>query len=345
VVQLGVNLTPIIVKRVVDLPALRGRSLAVDAFNTLHQFLALIRTRDGTPLMDAEGRVTSHLVGLAFRTTRLIADYQMRLVFVFDGRPPPLKRAEVERRRQLRRRAEEEYAAALEAADYAAAFSKAVMTGRLTADLIDDAKRLLDLLGIPWVQAPGEGEAQAAYMARRGDVWAVNSRDYDSLLFGAPRLVRYVTIHGEEWLPSKGWARRLMPEVIDLETLLRHHGITREQLIDLAILVGTDFNLGVKGIGPKTALKLVKQHGGLEGLPPEVAARLPRNYDEIRRLYLEPEVTDDYRVEGGALREDELYAFLCDERSFSRRRVEVVVDRMRRAHRQRSLREWLTEAP
>lgn len=341
-VQLGVNLTPIILKRVVDLAALRRRSLAVDTFNVLHQFLALIRTRNGTPLTDEEGRVTSHLVGLAFRTTRLIADYQMKPVFVFDGRPPALKRAEVERRRELRRKAEEEYAAAVEAGDYAAAFSKAVMTGRLTADLVDDSKRLLDLLGIPWVQAPGEGEAQAAYMAGSGDVWGVNSRDYDSLLFGAPRLVRYVTIQGEEWLPSRGVARRLEPEIIDLDAFLSHHGITRVQLVDLAIMVGTDFNPGIRGIGPKTALRLVKSHGRLEDMPEAVAARLPGNYGEIRRLYLEPEVTDNYRIEWGAPQEDELYAFLCDERSFSRRRVDVVVDRMRRFHRQKSLREWLT---
>lgn len=341
---MGVNLTPIILKRVVDLASLRGRSLAVDAFNVLHQFLALIRTRDGAPLMDGEGRVTSHLVGLAFRTTRLIADYGLRLVFVFDGKPPSLKRAEMERRRALRRRAEEEYAAALEAADYAAAFSKAVMTGRLTADSIADSKRLLDLLGVPWVQAPAEGEAQAAYMARRGDVWAASSRDYDSLLFGAPRLVRYLTIHGEEWLPSRGRARRLEPEVIDLDAFLRHHGISREQLVDLAILVGTDFNEGVRGVGPKTALKLVRRHGRLEDMPDSVKAGLPDDLDEVRRLYLEPEVTDDYTVEGGALREDELRAFLCDERAFSRERVEVMVARMRRRRRQRSLRDWLKEA-
>ena len=318
--------------------------MAVDAFNVLHQFLALIRTRDGMPLTDEEGRVTSGLVGLASRTTRLIADYQMRLVFVFDGKPPPLKRAEVERRRALRRRAEQEYAAAVEAGDRATALSKAVMTGRLTSDLISDSKRLLDILGVPWVQAPGEGEAQAARMARRGDVWAVSSRDYDALLFGAPRLVRYLTIHGEEWLPSRSRARRLMPEVIDLEALLRHHDITLEQLVDLSIMVGTDFNAGIRGIGPKTALRLVKRHGGLEEMPDEVAARLPENYAEIRRLYMEPEVTDDYRIEWGTMQEGELYAFLCGERSFSRRRVEVVADRMRRFQRQRSLVDWLGEA-
>jgi len=204
---LGVNLTPIIVKEVVDLDAFRGHTIAIDAFNVLYQFLALIRTREGRPLSDSEGRVTSHLVGLAFRTTRLIADHGVKLVFVFDGSPPRLKRREVEKRRAVKRKAEEEYREAVDAGDYAKAFSKAVQTSRLTGDMIWDTKRLLDLLGVPWVQAPGEGEAQAAHMARKGDVWGSSSRDYDSLLFGTPRLVRYLTIQGQEWLPSKGRAR------------------------------------------------------------------------------------------------------------------------------------------
>jgi flap endonuclease-1 len=338
---LGVNLTPIVIKRVVSLDDLRGRSFAVDAFVVLHQFLALIRGRDGSPLTDPEGRVTSHLVGLAFRTTRLIADYGMRLVFVFDGRPPGLKSAEVESRREARERSEEEYRAAVAAGDYKAAFSKAVMTGRLTSEGIADAKRLLGLIGIPWVQAPSEGEAQAAYMAARGDVWASNSQDYDSLLFGAPRLVRYITIQGEEWLPSKGRARRLEPEVIELEALLSGLGITRGQLIDLSILIGTDFNRGVKGIGPKTALKLIRAHGSIEGLPAEIAAKLPPDVDEVRRIYLEPDVTDNYSIEEGGLDEEDLYSFLCGERGFSREHVGTMVRRMRRARTQSSLSRWV----
>ena len=338
---MGVNLTPIVVKRVVSLDDLRGKSFAVDAFVVLHQFLALIRGRDGSLLTDSDGRVTSHLVGLAFRTTRLIADYSMRLVFVFDGRPPELKRAEVESRREAREKSEEEYRAAVAVGDYKTAFSKAVMTGRLTSDGIADAKRLLDLLGIPWVQAPSEGEAQAAYIAARGDVWASNSQDYDSLLFGAPRLVRYITIQGEEWLPSKGRARKLQPEIIELEDLLQGIGVTREQLIDLTILIGTDFNQGVRGIGPKTALKLIRTHGSIEGLSPEIVAKLPPDVDAIRRIYLEPDVTDKYSLEEGGLDEEGLHGFLCGERSFSRERVETMVRRMRRARGQSSLSRWM----
>jgi len=342
---LGVNLTPIIVKEVVDLDAFRGRTIAVDAFNVLYQFLALIRTREGRPLSDSEGRVTSHLVGLAFRTTRLIADHGVKLVFVFDGSPPRLKRREVEKRRAVKRKAEEEYRAAVDAGDYAKAFSKAVQTSRLTGDMIWDAKRLLDLLGVPWVQAPGEGEAQAAHMARKGDIWGSSSRDYDSLLFGTPRLVRYLTIQGQEWLPSKGRARRLEPELIRLDSFLSHHGITREQLIDMSMLIGTDFNEGVKGIGPKTALKLIREHGSLEEMPPEVYSKLDADVDGIRKIFLKPDVTDDYEVVHGALQEDELYDFLCGERAFSRDRVEVVVKRMKAAQMQRSLSDWIGGAP
>lgn len=340
---MGVPLTPIIEKKTLTLDDLKGRSFAVDGFNVLHQFLALIRTRDGTPLMDSEGHVTSHLVGLAFRTTKLISDYGMRLMFVFDGKPPSLKAREVEKRRQARSKAEREYEEAVSRGDMAEAYSKAVMTGRLTRGALDDAKRLLGLLGIPWVQAPGEGEAQAAYMAMRGDVWASNSRDYDSLLFGAPRLVRYLTIGGEEWLPSKGRARKLEPELIELGALLAKLEITREQLVDLAILVGTDFNEGVKGVGPKTALKLMRQHGSLEALPAEVRERLAPGYEAVRQIFLEPDVDKDYTINPGQLRAEELRAFLCGERSFSPDRVETIIDRMKAAGRQRSLSDYLGE--
>jgi len=337
---LGVNLTPIVEKRVVTLKDLRGRSFAVDGFVVLHQFLALIRARDGQSLMDAQGRTTSHLVGLAFRTTRLVADYGMRLVFVFDGRPPQLKRAEVEKRREIREKFEEEYREAVAAGDYKAAMAKVVMTGRLTGEGIEDAKRLLDLLGIPWVQAPSEGEAQAAYMAARGDVWASNSQDYDSLLFGTPRLVRYITIQGEEWLPSKGRARRLQPEIIELEAMLNTLQLSRGQLIDLGILIGTDFNPGIRGIGPKTALKLLRKHGRLEDLPAEIRDQLTPDIGAIRELYLNPPATDNYTLDEKPVQEEELIRFLCDERSFSRERVETMIARMRKARGQRSLRDW-----
>lgn len=342
--SLGVNLAPIVVKRVVGLGGLRAKSLAVDANGYLYQFLALVRTPDGSPLTDSSGNVTSHLAGLVFRTTRLLHDYGVFLVFVFDGRPPRLKEAEAARRRELRERALSEWRRALEVGGYAMAFSKAVMTARLTRPMIEDAKRVLGLLGVAYVQAPGEAEAQAAYMTMRGDVWAASSKDYDSLLFGAPRLVRFLTITGRDYLPSRGTFRPLKPELIELRELLARHKITREQLVDVAILIGTDFNSGVRGIGPKRALELLKAYGRLENLPGEIRERLPADYEEVRKIFLQPEVSDDYSLEIGELQEEELYRFLCEERGFSRKRVETAVERMRRFHsapRQVGLDRWL----
>jgi flap endonuclease-1 len=195
--------------------------------------------------------------------------------------------------------------------------------------MIDDAKLMLQLLGIPCVQAPSEGEAQAAHMAAEGVVWASNSRDYDSILFGTPRLVRYVTISGQEFLPSKGYARPLEPELIEQSAFLKELGISRAQLVDLAILVGTDFNPGIKGIGPKTALKLIREHEKLENMPESIGAQLPDSFAEVRDIFLEPTVTNDFGLEFAKMNEDGLRRFLCDERGFSTERVGVAIDRMK----------------
>ena len=322
---------------------LQGRSLAVDANNMLYQFLALIRMRDGRPFTDSKGNVTSHLVGLLLRTTRLMADYRIRPVFVFDGKPPALKMRTLEARRQYREKARKEWEVAVQRGDYSSAWSKATRMNSLTKPMQEDAMKMLGFLGVPTVQAPEEGEAQAAYMAERGDVWAANSRDYDSVLFGSPRLVRYVTISGQEFLPSKGIGRPLIPELIELQQLLAALGISREQLIDLAILVGTDFNQGVHGVGPKTALKLIKEHTKLEELPERFKSRLPDNISELRTIFLKPIATQDYEIQFKGLDERGLQKFLCEERGFSPDRVDLAIVRMRQFYaRDRStLQSWL----
>jgi len=341
---LGVNLTPIMIKKILSLEDLKGKSLAVDAQNYLYQFLSLIRMQDGTPLQDSHGNVTSHLAGLMFRSTRLIHDYDISLMFVFDGQPPKLKHHEILKRREMRERATQEWQTALKAGDYATAFSKAVMSSHLTRSMVEDSKQLLQFLGIPFVQAPSEAEAQTAYMALRGDVWAASSKDYDSLLFGTPRLLRYLTISGREFLPSKGVSRPLKPELIELDRFLCCYEISREQLVDVAFLIGTDFNEGVRGIGPKTALSLIKNYGMIENLPNDVRVKLEgQNYEEVRKFFLKPMFTSDYSLGYGELREDELFNFLCGERDFSRERVENVVKRMRAFYagrKQSELEKW-----
>jgi flap endonuclease-1 len=324
---MGVLLTPIVVKDAIGLADLRGKQLAVDANGELYQFLALIRLPDGTPLKDSQGRITSHLSGLFYRTTRLIADFGLRLVFVFDGRPPVEKATEIVRRRAVRDRYEAEAAEARRAGDLARAYSKSTMTSRLTTEMIASAKQLLQLMGLPVVQAPSEAEAQAAHMARRGDVWAAASKDYDALLFGAPRLVRFLTISGREFLPTQGTFRPITPELIDVQRMLEALGISREQLVDLGLLVGTDFHPGINGIGPKKALALVKRHGAIEHMPAKVRDGFDLDLNRLRQIYLEPAVRDDYRVESTRCDVDGVVGFLCDEHAFGRDRVTAALGR------------------
>ncbi|MFX1562730.1 MAG: flap endonuclease-1 [Promethearchaeota archaeon] len=340
---MGVKLGPLVPKKILTLEALRGRSFAVDAANQLHQFLALIRTPQGVPLKDQQGRVTSHLVGLLYRTTRLITEYNMKLVFVFDGKPPELKSGEIEKRRSQRMKAEKEYHEAIARGDMKAAWSKAVGTGRLTREMAKEAQQVLHSMGIPYVQAPCEGEAQAAFMAQKGDVWATASRDFDTLLFGSPRLLRYLTITGRKRLPSSGTTVPLEPELIELHRVLAEHELTREQLVDVALLIGTDFHPGVPNIGPKTALKLIHEHKSLENLPATVQDKLPSNYVQIRELFLNHPITQDYNLTPNPIDKEQLIAFLCDERGFSRERVENVLDRLmhvQKGQQQRSLDAW-----
>jgi len=340
---LGVYLTPIITcRKKISFHYLSTKRVAFDANNEIYQFLALIRQPDGKHFTDSTGRVTSHLMGVFYRITRL-AEYGILPVFVFDGEPHPLKLKEIEKRREIKKKAEREWLEALFRGDLATAWRKAIQTSRLTREMIEEVKELLELMGLPWVQAPSDAEAQAAYMAAKGDVYCTCSRDWDSLLYGSPRLVRYLTISGTEFLPSKGIVRPLEPEIIELNVLLNDLKITREQLVDIAILVGTDFNEGVKGIGPKKALKLIKTYGSIENLLKSGKIRLEEDYKEIREIFLKPKVTDNYRLEWKPPDKGGIIRFLCEERDFKRERVENAIGRLEKLMSyitQRKLSEW-----
>ncbi len=338
---MGVNISDIIVAQEIRMSELKGKIVAIDAYNALYQFLSIIRQPDGTPLRDSKGRVTSHLSGLLYRTANYLAE-GIKPVYVFDGRPPDLKMRTIEERMKIRMEAWEKWEEALKRGEVEEARIMAQQASYLTRDMVSEAKKLLDCMGVPWIQAPGEGEAQAAYMAMKGDAYASASQDFDSLLFGTPRLIRNLAITGKRKLPRKRVYVDVKPEMILLDENLRNLGITREQLVDIGILVGTDYNEGVKGIGPKTALKLIKKHGTLEEVM-KVKGIEMENYEKIRKIFLEPSVTDDYMLQWRAVDEDALLSFLCDEHNFSRERVLSAVEKMklfRKYREQRSLDAW-----
>ena len=325
---MGVNLADIVIPESVTLDSLKNRTLAVDAYNALYQFLAIIRQPDGTPLMDKQGRVTSHLSGLLYRTANL-CEKGIRLTFVFDGKPPELKEYEVQRRREVRQEAIVQYNRAIREGKIREARTYAQATSQLKDLMVQDAKQLLDALGVSWIQAPSEGEAQASYMAAKGDVWAVASQDHDSLLFGAPRMVKNLAITGRRKLPGRDAYVEVEPELVELEKVLRELSITREQLVDVAILIGTDFNSGVKGIGPKTGVKLIRENGKLERvLAQNATIGIDPKFASIRDLFLHPTVTSNYTLRWSKPDENKVISFLCGERDFSEDRVRKAIRKM-----------------
>jgi len=328
---LGVDLRELVPKTIITLEDLSGKAIAIDAYNALYQFLAIIRQPDGTPLKDSSGRVTSHLSGLLYRTSNLV-ELGTRLIYVFDGAPPALKEVEIKRRRRVKEQAMVQYERALREGKTEEARMYAQVTSQLKDYMAEDSKKLLDLMGVPWIQAPSEGEAQAAYLTKKGEADYCASQDYDSLLFGAPRFVRNVTISGRRKLPSKNIYVEVVPEVVELEQVLNQCGITYEQLVDVGILIGTDFNPdGIKGLGPKTALKLIKEHGTLENAIPHIKnAEFPVDPQRIREIFLHPRVTDDYRIEWNEPDVEAVVDFICRGRDFSEDRVRKALQKMQR---------------
>ena len=326
---MGVNFKDLIPKTQVKLEDLGGKVIAIDAYNAIYQFLSIIRQPDGTPLKDSTGRITSHLSGLFYRTSNLV-EMGIKPIYVFDGIPPTLKAAEIERRKQVKVEAVARYVKAAASGDIAKMRTCASIATSMKDYMRDDSKKLLDLMGLPWVQAPSEGEAQAAYMTKQGDADYCASQDYDSLLFGAPRLLRNVTISGTRKRAGTKTRVEVIPEVIELSKTLGQCELTREQLIDVGILIGTDFNPdGIKGLGPKTALKLIKQHGTIENAMPYIKnASFPVEPNCIRKIFLHPEVTDNYKINWREPDETGLIDFMSREKEFGEERIKKSLDRM-----------------
>lgn len=323
---MGTKLGDIVTADPISLRELGGRIIAIDAFNTIYAFLASIRQPDGTSLMDRKGRVTSHLSGLFYRNLNLLEN-KISPVFVFDGEAPKLKDAEVQRRREIRDAAREEWAQAKAEGRIEDARKAGQASSRLTAPMIDESKELLAALGIPVIQAPSEGEALAAQMTRANIVWASASQDNDSLLYNCPRMIRNLNISGRRRFGRSKY-RTITPELIDLDLNLRLLKISREQLIDVAILVGTDYNDKLEGVGAKTALKWVRQHGSLEKIEKERGIKLDFPYEEIRNIFLNPPKMHVDEPKWKDPNPDAVVQILCVQHDFSSNRVEKSLERL-----------------
>ncbi len=327
---MGVKFKDIVSPEEISLKDLEGRTVAIDAYNTIYQFLSGIRQRDGSPLMDQNGNVTSHLSGILYRTASIV-DKGIKPIYVFDGESHEHKAKTLEQRRAIKEEAMEKWREAKAAGNIEEARKFAIRTSRMSPYILESSKELLDYMGIPYVQAVGEGEAQGAYMVEQGDAWAVASQDYDCLLFGAPRIVRNLTLSG-------GLSNL---EYLELEKVLEDLELSREQLIDVALMVGTDFNEGIHGIGAKTGLKLIRNNSLEDVLVQKGITDVEVEPDELREIFLKHEVNTDYEIKFKSAKKDKLVEFMCEEHGFSESRVLNVTDKLKKlSSTQKSLEDW-----
>lgn len=332
---MGVALRPLIADYKVSLAWEQlGGTAAIDAYNALYQFLSGIRQPDGTPLMDDEGRITSHLSGLLFRTANLV-EKNITPVYVFDGKPPAFKEATLAERRVIRENAKDSWERAVKKGDEDAARKYAMASSKVDAFITDSSKELLTALGIPWIQAPEEGEAQSAYMAAAGDVTYAVSQDYDSLLFGTPKLLRNLTVSGKRRMHGKYVP--VYPERLILEEVQSGLEMTQVELISSALLIGTDYNSGVKGVGPKTAVKIVREGKFAERITESENAADP---EELIRYFLDPPVEKNYTIAKKAPVQEKVFEILCEQHGFTEDRVSAGLARLGAKKGQATLDSW-----
>ncbi|MBD3210064.1 flap endonuclease-1 [Candidatus Micrarchaeota archaeon] len=344
---MGVDLGDLAVKETISLQSLSGKKVAIDSFNMLYQFLASIRQEDGTPLMDYSGNITAHLSGLFYRTCRFM-EHGLRPVFVFDGEAPEFKEKTLEERAEAKKTAKKKWKEALEEEKLEEARKYAQGTSRLTSEMVEESKELVEALGLPVVQAPQDGEAQAAMMVRQGLADATASQDYDALMFGSPYLLRNLSITGRRKVPRQNRYVMVEPEIISLEETLQTLEIGRAGLIFIGLLDGTDFNEGIKGVGPKTGLKIAKEVETLDELIDYVKEKYDYQFEvdieAVFNLFLDPPYTPVDKLEWKDVDREAVTELLVEKHDFSEDRVESslddVIEQTRERNSQKSLDEW-----
>ncbi len=345
---MGLSIKDIVPKREIEFSELNGKIICVDAYNMLYQFISTIRQSDGTPLMDNKRRITSHLSGIFYRNVNLISE-GMQLIYVFDGKPPDLKFLTHRNRSEVRDIAREKFAIAKESEDIEGMKRYSSQLIRLNDEMISESKELLEAMGIQVVQAPAEGESEAAYLNRiNREVYATVSQDYDSLLFGAPRLVRNLGMARKRKTIS-GWVET-KPEIIELSNMLNVLEINLDQLICLGILIGTDYNpKGILGIGQKKALDIVRKYKQPVLIFKSVEEKimsLPEeqkfDWTEIFELFKKPRVVN-VEIKQGKIDDKKIKKILVDEHDFSEERIEKQLEKLRefdKRKNQKNLQRW-----
>ncbi|KAF5209046.1 putative flap endonuclease [Clavispora lusitaniae] len=315
-----------------QLKNLFGRKVAIDASMCLYQYLIAVRQQDGQQLTSEDGETTSHLSGMFYRTIRLV-ESGLKPMYVFDGKPPVLKGGELEKRLLKRQDALKQIEDLKETGTVEELMKYEKRTVRASREQNDEAKKLLELMGIPYIVAPSEAEAQCAELARAGKVFAAASEDMDTLCYEPKYLLRHLTV---------AEARKMPIDQIDYEAMLKGLDMDRSTFVDLCILLGCDYCETIKGVGPVTAFKLIKEHGSLDNIvkwiqenPEKTKYKVPENwpYDEAKQLFMNPEITkgDEVDVKWNEPNVDGLVEFMVKQKGFSEERIRSGAEKLKKA--------------
>jgi len=307
----------------------KHKKFGFDAYNILYQFLTTIRGIDGEPLKNANGDITSHLNGLFYRMLNLLSN-NIDIFFVYDGKSIALKEKTQEKRRSRKELAKESFNDAVLRGDLEDMnkFSKRITS--IDEKIISESKELLSAMGVSIIDAPSEAEAQISYLTITNFLDYTVSQDFDCLLFGSPNLLRNLTVSRKKKIPSKNIYVDVNPEIIYLDQVVDKLNISREKLIWLSMLIGTDFNDKVEGVGPKTALKLVLEHDTFEGIEKTLKEKnkaVNFDYKEIQDIFINPIVDKTPNILTSDFDRKKIENILIDKFNFSQERVVNSLDK------------------
>jgi len=327
---MGLKISDIIPRKSIVFEQLANKKIAVDFSNAAYQFLSSIRQRDGTPLMDSNGNITSHLQGILSRSCNLLQQ-NIKICYVFDGKPPELKNKTQTGRQERKEIAKEKLKKAKEDGNEQLMLRYSKQTTKLTQDMVDESKELIEALGMPIIQAPSEADAQIAHCCKKEDVWAAGTSDLDLLLHKCPRIITNLTLSQRRKLASGAYVK-ISPELVELNNVLTKLNINQEQLICLGILVGTDYNKGIHGIGQKKALKIVQELK----TPEKIFSKHKVEWQQIFNLFNKMKIKEDYSLKWSQPNTKKVISILVDKHDFSEQRVLSTLEKFKEAKKQQA---------
>jgi len=335
---MGIKLQNLVIRNKIEFSELACKIIAIDAPNIVMSLFNFARKEgvnsSGGAILDRTQRPISHLYGLLYRVNFF---YSKKIfpIFCFDGKDSELKKLNTKDRLNDFRFTEKWYQKAYQSGNRELAKQIALSKEYMWQNIIQESKKLLSALGVPFIESPASAESQCAQLVKEKIVHYSNSQDYDSLLFGCPHLLQNVSKSLKRKIQGRWTYQKVVPYAIHLKETLNQLGIDQFQLVDMALMMETDYFPGIRSIGPKTALKLIKQYNTIETIIKKEYSKydfLDLTHEvimKIRKIFLVPEVVKiSDSLSWTFPNEPQILSLLCEEHNLNRERVENNVTKL-----------------